>query len=123
MALAIKERWLRERPASVVDDVIRRGDVSAAGKAFVSGHAIIAFGLATVMAPYLPPLGRRVVWGLAIAVCIARVYVGAHLPLDVMGGAAAGWAVGCLINLALGRAASRSSGRALLAVAGAKRQT
>jgi len=35
-------------------------------------------------------------------VCLARMYVGAHLPLDVLGGAALGWAAGSLVHLLLG---------------------
>lgn len=42
-----------------------------------------------------PFLGRRagkVAWLLAAMVCVARIYVGSHLPFDVVGGAALGWA-------------------------------
>ena len=48
-------------------------------------------------------------WTLAIAVCVARVYVGAHLPLDVIGGAALGWAAGGLTHLILGAPDGRPS--------------
>ncbi|HEY7876221.1 MAG TPA: phosphatase PAP2 family protein [Actinomycetota bacterium] len=98
----VKDQWTRERPASVIDDVVRRGDASAAGEAFVSGHAIIAFSLATLVSPYLSRRWRIVVWSLATAVCVGRVYVGAHLPLDVVGGAAIGVAVGSVLDWALG---------------------
>jgi undecaprenyl-diphosphatase len=50
-----------------------------------------------------------VAWALAAAVCIARVYVGAHLPLDVIGGAALGWAAGGLTHLILGAPDGRPS--------------
>ena len=40
--------------------------------------------------------------GLATFVSFARVYVGAHLPLDVAGGACLGVAIGSAVNLALG---------------------
>ena len=36
------------------------------------------------------------------AVFLTRIYVGAHLPLDMVGGAALGVAVGALVRLALG---------------------
>jgi hypothetical protein len=36
------------------------------------------------------------------AVFLTRIYVGAHLPLDMVGGAALGIAVGALVRLALG---------------------
>ena len=42
---------------------------------------------------------------LAVAVCLARVYVGAHLPLDIVGGAALGLAVGGAVRLMLGHPA------------------
>lgn len=102
LALAVKDRWTRERPAAVIDDVTRRGDASAAGEAFVSGHAIIAVALAVVVTPYLSRRWRMVVWGCAAGVCIGRVFVGAHLPLDVVGGGAVGWAVGSVLDWALG---------------------
>jgi membrane-associated phospholipid phosphatase len=94
LALVVKDTWTRERPAAVIDDVIRRGDASAAGEAFVSGHAIIAFALAVLVSPHLSRRGRIVAWSLAAGVCLGRVYVGAHLPLDVVGGATIGCAVG-----------------------------
>src|SRR6266545_4205324 len=62
---------------------------------------------------------RRVAWALAAAVCLSRLYVGAHLPLDVIGGAAVGWAVGAAVHLLLGAPGGRPSAarirRALLA--------
>ena len=41
-------------------------------------------------------------WGVVFLVMVARIYLGAHLPIDVVGGAALGWAVGSLSNLAFG---------------------
>jgi undecaprenyl-diphosphatase len=102
VALLIKDQWTRERPAAVIDDVTRRGDASAAGEAFVSGHAIIAFSLAVLASPYLSRRWRAVVWGCAAGVCVGRVYVGAHLPLDVVAGGAVGWAIGAVLDWALG---------------------
>jgi undecaprenyl-diphosphatase len=40
---------------------------------------------------------------LVVAVCLARVHVGAHLPLDVVGGAALGVAVAGVVRLVVGR--------------------
>jgi undecaprenyl-diphosphatase len=97
LALVVKDVWTRERPAAVVDDVIRRGDASAAGEAFVSGHAIIAFSLAVLVSPHLSKRWRVVAWCLAAGVCIGRVYVGAHLPLDVVAGGAIGCGVGMVL--------------------------
>jgi predicted Ser/Thr protein kinase len=58
--------------------------------------------LATVASPYLGRRARRVAWVLAGCVCLARMYVGSHLPYDVVGGAALGWAAGSLVLFVLG---------------------
>ena len=97
----VKDVVVRSRPAAMLDDVIRR-DAPATGQAFVSGHAVVAFALAVLVHPYLGTRGRVVVWALATLVCIGRVYVGAHLPLDVVGGAFLGLALGSVINALVG---------------------
>lgn len=103
LALVVKDLWLRERPASVIEDVTRRGDASASGKAFVSGHAVIAVSLAVLITPYLPRRWRWVPWAGATLVCLGRVYVGAHLPLDVVGGAGLGLTIGCVLAFVFGQ--------------------
>jgi undecaprenyl-diphosphatase len=93
----------RERPAtSTGSDIEVRGDVSISGESFVSGHAILAAAVATVVAPYVPSRGRIALGLVVVFVMFARVYVGAHNPLDVVCGAALGVALGAAINLALG---------------------
>ena len=94
----------RGRPDGLLADVVLRGE-AAVGRGFVSGHAATLAALATVAWPWLGPRGRGVVAVLVVLVCLARVHVGAHLPLDVVGGAALGLAVGGLARLVLGRPA------------------
>ncbi|MGX5654778.1 phosphatase PAP2 family protein, partial [Geodermatophilus nigrescens] len=87
----------RERPAGLpVGAVLHEGTVGGLG--FVSGHSAVAAALATAAAPYLTRRGRRIAWALAWSVALARVYVGAHLPLDVVGGVVLGWAIGSLVH-------------------------
>ncbi len=98
LAREIKEIVGRGRPAAFISDTILHGAPSS-GNGYVSGHAAVAFALATVLHPYLSRGWRVVAWGLAGVVGFARVYVGAHLPLDVVGGAALGSAVGLVMLL------------------------
>ena len=118
-AKAVKGVVERPRPGGLLDDVLRYG--SSDGLGFISGHTAVAAALATAAAPYLSRRWRRVLWAAAWAVGIARVYEGAHLPLDIVGGAAAGWVVGACIHLLLGaphRVPSLDDARRVLARTG-----
>ena len=100
---AVKALVTRERPAtSIGPDVETRGDVSLSGESFVSGHAVLVAALAGVVTPYLPARWRWVPWVLVAFVMFARVYVGAHNPLDVICGAALGIAIAAVVNRLLG---------------------
>ncbi|HZD74974.1 MAG TPA: phosphatase PAP2 family protein, partial [Actinomycetota bacterium] len=101
LAKLVKQVVARGRPPSLLGDVHLHGP-AATGLGYVSGHAAVAVALATVASPYLGRRARRLAWVVAALVCLARIYVGAHLPLDVIGGAALGWATGALVHLLLG---------------------
>jgi len=109
----VKHAVQRERPASS----ICHGDLSCGhfrnvpevGLSFVSGHAIIAWSVAVLVAPYLRTPWRIAVFGLAVANSVARVYLGAHNPLDVVGGAGIGVAIGGLLSLVVGVPARRAA--------------
>ena len=91
----------RERPGTTIPGAVLR-DVPSAGLSFPSGHAVIAFGIVVLLAPYLRRRWQLLVLVLALLNSVARVYLGGHAPLDVLGGAAAGVLVGALLNLAVG---------------------
>ena len=99
----------RERPGTTVPDAVLRG-VHAAGLSFVSGHAIITFAIAGLLALVLPRRWAVLGFVLASLNAIARVYLGAHNPLDVVGGAAVGLAIAAVLDLVLdvGRDRGRS---------------
>ena len=99
----------RGRPDRLLDDVTIQGAASH-GLGFVSGHAAVAFALATVVSAELDRRARKVlVVVVATLVALARVHVGAHLPLDVVGGAGLGVAAGGIARISLGKAQQRCS--------------
>ena len=96
----IKALVERQRPGTTVPDAIIR-DASVAGLSFPSGHALFAFAIAGLVAPYLTRNGRIAVYVLAGLNGIARIYLGAHNPLDIVAGAGLGAAIAAVLNLAL----------------------
>jgi uncharacterized membrane protein YbhN (UPF0104 family)/membrane-associated phospholipid phosphatase len=101
VAKLVKEFVQRGRPQTLLENVYIF-DIPDRGLGYVSGHSAVAVSLATVASPFLGRRARRVAWVLAALVCVARIYVGSHLPLDVLGGAALGWAAGALVLLVFG---------------------
>jgi len=73
------------------------------GNAYPSAHTSVAVGLVTALWPW-PRWPQRAV-GVAIATLVAlnRPYIGAHCPLDVLGGAAIGLLSGSLCWLVAAR--------------------
>jgi membrane-associated phospholipid phosphatase len=92
----------RDRPAETLHDVILRGNSAAHGLSFPSGHAMVIFAIATLVAPYFKGWWKVLPWALAAAVCLSRVYLGAHFPLDVAAGAGLGVLMGGVLNLVVG---------------------
>jgi membrane-associated phospholipid phosphatase len=90
----------RERPGTTVADTVLRG-VHPGGLSFVSGHAIITFAIAGLLGLVLPRRWAMVAFVLATLNAVARVYLGAHNPLDVVGGAAVGLAIAAALDLVL----------------------
>jgi membrane-associated phospholipid phosphatase len=92
----------RSRPGTTIADAIVRGDAPTTGVSFVSGHVVLVTALAWVVTPYLRGWWRALPWAVVMLVAFARIYLGAHAPLDVAGGFALGAALGGIANLIVG---------------------
>jgi undecaprenyl-diphosphatase len=96
-AKLVKLAFGRGRPADHIGDARILGQ-PATGLGFPSGHAAVAMTLAMVACPELNHPARVVAFGAAVVTAFGRVYVGAHLPADVVGGLGMGLAAGAFTN-------------------------
>lgn len=91
MAGFAKDIWGRGRPTELLQGVVNL-DYIVRGPGFPSGHMALATALALTAGHYLP---RKYHWLAAVwivGVGLSRMYLGVHLPLDIVGGFAIGWA-------------------------------
>jgi len=88
-AKALKPLGGRDRPAGMLEDVrLREGIEGDLG--WVSGHTAVATTLAMISAEELPTWAGPVLVAIVASTGFGRIYVGAHLPHDVVGGAGLG---------------------------------
>lgn len=86
----------RERPEGVLHDVRIRERIEG-DLGWVSGHTAVATTLAFVAGQELPRPARPVLAAIVGVVGFGRMYVGAHLPHDIVGGAGLGMMISALI--------------------------
>ncbi len=102
LAKTVKTAVERGRPFEELGSFAMRAGTPTDGLGFVSGHSAVAFAVAGVCSPYLRRRGRMVAYSMATLTGLARIQVSAHLPLDVVGGAALGYCLAQVWNLAVG---------------------
>jgi undecaprenyl-diphosphatase len=100
IARIAKEFVGRARPGDLLDDMILRDTVSGLG--FPSGHSAVSIAVVLAVIPYLTGRWRWGLLAIPLIVGFARVYVGAHLPLDVVGGWAIGMTAASAVHLIFG---------------------
>jgi len=99
VALVVKGFVDRGRPAALITAVEERELFGADSLGYPSGHAAVAAALTVVVSAHLSVRWVIVALALEAIVLFGRIYVGAHLPLDVIGGAALGAIAGSVVNL------------------------
>jgi membrane-associated phospholipid phosphatase len=109
LAKVIKEFVERGRPAPLIEGVVEREAFAPGSLGYPSGHAAVACAITLLIAPYVRRGWQIAALGLAIVVPFVRMYVGAHLPLDLIGGAALGVATASAANFLLGVPLRRAS--------------
>jgi undecaprenyl-diphosphatase len=107
LAKVLKEYVARGRPAALLEGVVERETFAPMSLGYPSGHAAVAWAITIVVLAYLGQPWRIAALALAVIVPLYRMYVAAHLPLDLIGGAALGITVASLLNVLLVRPESR----------------
>lgn len=98
---ALKPMIGRGRPSRHLGDVAVRGEAQT-GLGFPSGHAAVALTVGLIATHRSSGTAKALAVAGAGVTGAARMYVGAHLPLDVAGGLAIGLLSGCAANAILG---------------------
>jgi membrane-associated phospholipid phosphatase len=101
LARVIKGYVGRGRPSALVESVVERESFSPESLGYPSGHAAVAWAITIIVLTFMGRPWRWVAIALAIVVPVVRMYVAAHLPLDLIGGAALGVFVASAVSLVL----------------------
>lgn len=99
LSKVVKKGIRRPRPALLLPDAHRRGQ-DATGLGYLSGHTAVAVALGAAALPRLHGPARAAVLTAIPVVGLCRIYVGAHLPLDIVGGACMGLAIEAAVAIA-----------------------
>jgi membrane-associated phospholipid phosphatase len=102
LAKVMKEYVARGRPAAFLQEAVEREPFSQGSLGYPSGHAAVAWAITIIVLAYMGRPWKIAAIVLAIVVPLVRMYVSAHLPLDLIGGAALGVTVSSAVNLLVG---------------------
>ncbi|MFF4879394.1 flippase-like domain-containing protein [Micromonospora sp. NPDC000668] len=108
LAVAVKAAVARQRPAALLTELTLRDTITGA-LGYPSGHVAVATALALVVAQAGNSRWRRLAWTVIALVAVARIHVGAHLPVDALGGILVGWLAVGLTRLAVGEVGPQQS--------------
>jgi undecaprenyl-diphosphatase len=100
-AKVVKVIARRGRPAHALESGVRVRGRTPAGRGFPSGHAAVSAALAMILSFEVGGWAGGVAVLLAAITSFGRMYVGAHLPLDIVGGVGIGLTVGGTVLIAV----------------------
>lgn len=95
-AKVVKPFGGRQRPRAILPDVTIREPIQG-DLGWVSGHTAVATTIALVTSEELPTVVRPALAAIVGIVGFGRMYVGAHLPHDIVGGAGLGMMISAVI--------------------------
>lgn len=98
-AKVVKSVVGRSRPAAHLEETHLRIGSAGHGLGFPSGHAAVATAVGISLAEQIRSGGSLVAIAVPSVVGFSRMYVGAHYPLDVVGGLGLGLAASCSTQL------------------------
>ncbi len=86
----IVTKWLktyefRQRPSEILPNVQLRENLDSV-IGYPSGHAAVATALGTIAYLYTPKRFHKYITWMIVLVCVSRLFLGMHLPIDVIGG-------------------------------------
>lgn len=85
----VKSVWGRARPHELLDGIVALDYIQGPG--FPSGHTALAVALALTIGHYVPRAYHWLIAVWIVGVALSRIYLGVHLPMDIIGGFAIGW--------------------------------
>jgi undecaprenyl-diphosphatase len=97
LAKAAKPLGGRPRPGGVLRRVRTRESIEG-DLGWVSGHTAVSTTMAFTLAPSVPAWARPALAGVVATTGYGRMYVGAHLPLDLVGGAGLGMMIAAAVR-------------------------
>jgi undecaprenyl-diphosphatase len=91
MAQVMKHAANQSRPLAVIPGLDKHGyPQEPRGNAYPSAHTAVVVALVAALWPWLSWPQRAVGVTIAVLVALNRLYIGAHWPIDVIGGGAVG---------------------------------